>query len=186
MKFRFILLFLFLIAAPVRAWAADETSAPSTAPIVAATSTQDLDGDGFTDEQELLAGYDPQNSEPVKLPKTIKVSLKDQRLRYYTGTYLVHEIKVSTGIASKPTPRGSYTVDLKLPSHLYAGPGYNYPNTKWNMRFKFNKGGSFYIHGAYWHNSFGKPRSHGCVNVAYKDVETLYNWTPMGTPVIIE
>ena len=187
MKFRIFLFCLFLLATPsVEVLAADETTPDSTAPIVVATPTQDLDGDGYTDELELMSVYDPQNSEPVKLPKTIKVSLKDQRLRYYTGTYLVHEIKVSTGIASKPTPRGSYTVDLKLPSHLYAGPDYYYPNTKWNMRFKFHKGGSYYIHGAYWHNSFGTPRSHGCVNVAYKDVETLYNWAPMGTPVIIE
>lgn len=148
--------------------------------------TQDQDGDGFSDRVELMAGYDPKNSEPVQLPKTIKVSIKDQRLRYYTGEYLVNEIKISSGIARLPTPKGKFTIDKKMPSHLYAGVGYFYPNTKWNMRFKFHKLGSYYIHGAYWHNDFGKPKSHGCINVAYKDVETLYNWAPIGTPVTIE
>lgn len=146
----------------------------------------DSDGDGYSDELELFSGYDPKNPEPVALPKTIKVSIKEQRLRYYTGDYLVKEVKVSTGLAKYPTPRGTFAIDKKMPSHLYAGQGYYYPNTKWNMRFKFHPKGSYYIHGAYWHNSFGKPRSHGCVNVAYKDVEALYNWAPVGTPVIIQ
>lgn len=186
MKAALLIFLLLIVGAPLHAHAAVDTTTSTAEIISQPQSTLDSDGDGFTDEEELFAGYDPHSAEPIKLPKTIKVSIKDQRLRYYTGDYLVKEIKVSTGIASKPTPRGTFTVDLKLPSHLYAGPGYYFPNTKWNMRFKFNKNGSYYIHGAYWHNSFGKPRSHGCVNVAYKDVETLYNWAPVGTPVTIE
>lgn len=174
MKVALLILVVVMVCVPMKVQA-EEVS-----------SVVDTDGDGYSDEQELFSGFDPKNPEPVELPKTIKVSLKEQRLRYYTGDYLIKEVKVSTGLAKYSTPRGVFTIDKKMPSHLYAGQGYYYPNTKWNMRFKPHPKGSYYIHGAYWHNSFGKPRSHGCVNVAYKDVEALYNWAPVGTPVIIE
>ena len=32
------------------------------------------------------------------------------------------------------------------------------------------------IHGAYWHNNFGHPMSHGCVNMKTEDAEQIYNW----------
>ena len=64
--------------------------------------------------------------------------------------------------------------------------GYFYPNTRWNMLFKFHSKGNYYIHGAYWHNNFGKPMSHGCINVSYADIEGLYNWADIGTQIIIE
>lgn len=146
----------------------------------------DSDGDGFSDLLELQAGYDPRNPAPTPLPKTIKISIKEQRLRYYTGEYLVGEIKVSTGVRGWNTPTGIFSVLKKLPLVHYKGENYNYPNTKWNLKFKHGNKGSFYVHGAYWHNKFGKPMSHGCVNVSYKDMEPLYKWTPNGTPVIIE
>ncbi|MDP3985970.1 MAG: L,D-transpeptidase, partial [Candidatus Veblenbacteria bacterium] len=52
-------------------------------------------------------------------------------------------------------------------------------------RFAWGKGYSYYIHGAWWHNNFGKPQSHGCVNVAYEHMERLYTWAQVGTKVII-
>ncbi|MFH0951427.1 MAG: L,D-transpeptidase, partial [bacterium] len=44
----------------------------------------------------------------------------------------------------------------------------------------------YYIHGAYWHNNFGQPMSHGCVNVAYDNMEDLYWYAQIGTKVIVE
>ncbi|MDO8302645.1 MAG: L,D-transpeptidase, partial [Sedimentisphaerales bacterium] len=66
------------------------------------------------------------------------------------------------------------------------GPGsphnFNLPNTKWNMHFY----GPFLLHGAYWHNDFGKKKSHGCINIHYRDAEWIYNWADIGTPVHIQ
>ena len=146
----------------------------------------DSDNDGYSDEVELQAGYDPMSTDKTPLPKSIKVSIKEQKIRYFTGNYLVKEIKVSTGLAKMPTPRGEFTIEKKLPLVHYFGVGYDFPNTKWNMRFKFRRGGSYYIHGAYWHHNFGRPMSHGCVNVSYKDMEELYAFAPEGTTVSIE
>ena len=39
------------------------------------------------------------------------------------------------------------------------------------------------LHGAYWHNGYGYPRSHGCVNLSPADAQWLYNWAEVGTYV---
>jgi lipoprotein-anchoring transpeptidase ErfK/SrfK len=41
------------------------------------------------------------------------------------------------------------------------------------------------IHGAYWHNNFGAPMSHGCVNMTPGEAQILYNWAPIGTEVYV-
>ncbi|MFN8424586.1 MAG: L,D-transpeptidase, partial [Anaerolineae bacterium] len=42
------------------------------------------------------------------------------------------------------------------------------------------------IHGAYWHQSFGIPVSHGCVNLQPGDAAWLWEWSAIGTPVIVQ
>ena len=39
------------------------------------------------------------------------------------------------------------------------------------------------LHGTYWHNNFGHPMSHGCVNMRIEDAQALYAWT---TPVVTD
>ena len=145
----------------------------------------DTDKDGYLDGHEIGYGFDPNKSFSDKLEKVIRVTLSDQKLKYFLGPYQVGGILVSTGRRGHPTPTGEFEILAKYPVHLYKGVGYYYPNTKWNMMFKYNRAGSFYIHGAYWHHNFGHPMSGGCVNVSYLDMEPLYNWTDIGTKVYI-
>lgn len=146
----------------------------------------DTDSDSYKDGQEIANDYDPTKPAPGdKFPKRIEVSIKEQVLRYFIGTKEVGNFKISTGLKGHPTPTGEFEIQKKLPKVTYKGPDYYYPNTKWNLLFKYHKGGNYYIHGAYWHNSFGRPRSHGCVNVSYANMEVLYNWADEGTKVII-
>jgi len=56
------------------------------------------------------------------------------------------------------------------------------PDVPWVMYFH-NSGNA--IHGAYWHNNFGAPMSHGCVNLPLDVAEFLFGWAPEGTPVTI-
>ncbi|NOG50025.1 MAG: L,D-transpeptidase [Chloroflexi bacterium] len=42
------------------------------------------------------------------------------------------------------------------------------------------------LHGTYWHNNFGQPMSHGCVNLTNADAYWLYNWATLGTPVHVK
>jgi lipoprotein-anchoring transpeptidase ErfK/SrfK len=59
---------------------------------------------------------------------------------------------------------------------------YSLPDVKWNMRFRNH----YYIHSAYWHNNFGQPMSHGCVNTSIPDAEWIYSWADVGTTVEIK
>jgi lipoprotein-anchoring transpeptidase ErfK/SrfK len=41
------------------------------------------------------------------------------------------------------------------------------------------------IHGAYWHNNFGTPVSHGCVNMRVEEAKALYEWASVGMEVVV-
>lgn len=142
----------------------------------------DTDADGYKDGDEVSHGYDPLMPGEARLAKRIDIDLSEQRLRYFNGEF--HEagsFLISSGLRRMPTPKGSFRVLKKLPVVHYKGPGYDYPNAKWNLRFK----PMYYIHGAYWHRNFGHPMSHGCINVSYADMEKLYPFADEGTPIVI-
>lgn len=146
----------------------------------------DTDGDGFSDGEEVAHGYDPLSPGSVRLPKRIDIDISEQRLRYYYGEFGEQgNFLISSGKRGFATPRGTFSIRRKLPVARFSGymngRYYDYPNTKWNLEFL----PKYYIHGAYWHNSFGTPRSKGCVNVAYTNMETLYAWADVGTTVTI-
>ena len=143
----------------------------------------DTDGDGFSDGAEVFTGYDPLAAGKAReTDKRAEVDLTNQRMDYYFKGIKIGTILVSTGKAPLLTPTGDFNILRKRPTVNYGGATYSYPNTKWNLEFK--KG--FYIHGAYWHNMFGKKSmSHGCVNVAYKDMEKFYSFMDIGSPVKI-
>jgi len=59
------------------------------------------------------------------------------------------------------------------------GTYYNLPNVPYVMYFENEEipaWRGFGIHGAYWHNDFGRPKSHGCINLRIPDSEKLYYW----------
>lgn len=145
----------------------------------------DSDGDKYLDGTEVMASYDPLQVGEVKVEKLIKVSLAKQKLEYFFGDKLFGSFPISSGVKSMPSPVGEFKILDKVPVKYYGGADYSYPNTKWNLHF-YTKKYRYYIHGAYWHNNFGKPMSHGCINVSYENMENLYNWAQFGTKVIIE
>lgn len=148
-----------------------------------ATDSQnsDSDSDGYQDGEEVYNGYNPlvgENDQTVE--RKVEVDLSAQKLKYYFNNILIGVAPVSTGKIGYDTPTGKFKIIRKLPVYRYIGPGYNLPNTKWNLEFKR----SFYLHGAYWHNQFGiRPMSHGCVNIAYKDAEKIYKFLRVGDDV---
>lgn len=145
----------------------------------------DSDGDLYLDGTEVKAGYDPLEAEPRKLEKKIEVQVKKYRLQYYFGDKMLEDIPISGGKASTPTPLGDFEILAKIPVKHYGGATYDYPNTKWNMHFTTTKY-RYYVHGAYWHDKFGKAGvSGGCINVKYEDMEALYWWAQVGTKLSI-
>lgn len=122
--------------------------------------------------------------------KKIIVDLANQTLYAYDGDILFMQQAISTGLALTPTPVGTFYVMRKLPDSYMQGPipglssqYYDLPGVPWDLYF--TKEGAA-IHGAYWHNHFGIVWSHGCVNLPPTDAEKLYEWAPLGTPVIVK
>jgi lipoprotein-anchoring transpeptidase ErfK/SrfK len=111
----------------------------------------------------------------------IDVDLSEQRLYAYEGNTLVASFLVSTGVPAYPTVVGKFHIYIKLESTLMTGPGYYLPNVPYTMYFYKGYG----IHGTYWHNNFGQPMSHGCVNMYTPDAKWLFYWAPLGTLVNI-
>lgn len=109
--------------------------------------------------------------------KWIEVSLEQQTLRAWEGERVVMEFPISSGLWL-PTPKGDFNIWYKTRYQRMKGGSkelgtyYNLPNVPNNMFFY--KG--FAIHGAYWHNNFGNPMSHGCVNAPLSQVEELFKW----------
>ena len=109
----------------------------------------------------------------------IDVNLSTQSVYAYEGDTVVNSFVVSTGTWMTPTVTGKYKIWIKFKSTAMSGPGYYLPNVPYVMYFYKGYG----LHGTYWHNNFGTPMSHGCVNLRTSDAEWLYNWASVGTVV---
>jgi lipoprotein-anchoring transpeptidase ErfK/SrfK len=111
----------------------------------------------------------------------IDVDLSRQMVFAYEGDVVVNSFVVSTGTWRTPTVTGQYKIYVKYRSATMTGPGYSLPNVPYVMYFYKGYG----LHGTYWHNNFGTPMSHGCVNLRTEDAEWLFNWASVGTLVNI-
>ncbi len=119
----------------------------------------------------------------------IEVDLSEQTLRAWDGSQLFLETKISSGLPGTPTPKGDFRVWVKLrATKMEGGQGryyYYLPNVPYVMYFENESvpGWRGYgIHGTYWHNDFGTPHSHGCVNVPTSVAEQLYYWATPSLP----
>lgn len=111
--------------------------------------------------------------------RRIEIDLSEQLLMAWEGSTKILETKVSTGRPEFPTVNGIYRVQRKLDSTRMRGPGYDTPDVPWTMYF-FR---GYAIHGTYWHNDFGVPISHGCINMPVPDAKRLYDWAKVGTQI---
>jgi lipoprotein-anchoring transpeptidase ErfK/SrfK len=109
----------------------------------------------------------------------IDVNLTQQMVYAYAGDTVVNSFLASTGTWLTPTVTGKYKIWIKLRSSDMSGPDYYLPDVPYIMYFYKDYG----IHGTYWHNNFGTPMSHGCVNLSIPNAEWLYNFAYEGTVV---
>jgi len=136
---------------------------------------------------EELAPISPQVTAEAK---RIEVSLTEQKLKAFEYDQPVFTAIVATGLPqahpegeiSTETPVGNHMVDHKRPvRHMGDGEitsdlsAYELPGVPWVSYFYSHTGVAF--HGTYWHDNFGKPMSHGCVNMRNEDAKWLFRWT---------
>lgn len=114
--------------------------------------------------------------------RSLIVDLSDSRIYAYEDGRLVRNVLMSPGLPATPTVQGDFTVQRKYAAQTMAGPGYYLPDVPWVMYFY----AGYAIHGAYWHENWGVPMSHGCVNLPPVEAEWFYNFAPEGTPVRVQ
>lgn len=160
--------------------------------------------DGKYDPQNTIAYFDDQmipvpplytylsqKMQPQKVlgestgQKHIEVDLTNQRLYAFDGDTKVYDFAISSGLPWTATPPGEYWIWTKLRYVRMRGGSqefgnyYDLPNVPFTMFFyndKEPKWRGYSLHGAYWHNNFGHPMSHGCVNMRISEAEQIYYW----------
>ncbi len=116
--------------------------------------------------------------------KLIHVDLASQMVTAFEGNTMVFSARCSSGQKGTDTPSGDFSTYHKGPSIHMTNQGdavnniYNLAGVPW---CSFFTGAGHAFHGAYWHNDYGRPRSHGCVNLASADAKWIYRWT---SPVV--
>ncbi|MBI5944797.1 MAG: L,D-transpeptidase family protein [Chloroflexi bacterium] len=186
--------------APSNTQAIQATAVPQNTQAVAPTGTPSIEPAATQPEATSIPGvvlaeivedtptseYAPPPTAVADIPPSttgsghwIDVDLSQQRVYAYDGDTVVNSFIVSTGTWQTPTVTGQYHIWIKLVSTPMSGPGYYLPGVPYTMYFY--KG--YALHGTYWHNNFGTPMSHGCVNLSIPDAEWLYNFSSVGTLV---
>jgi hypothetical protein len=119
--------------------------------------------------------------------KRIVVDLSIQLVTAFEGEKLVFSQRCASGVRGTATPKGEFRTYHKGPSVHMTNEGdavenesiYSLPGVPW-CSFFTGAGNAF--HGAYWHNDYGQPRSHGCVNLPSEAAKFLYRWTKPNVP----
>jgi lipoprotein-anchoring transpeptidase ErfK/SrfK len=85
------------------------------------------------------------------------------------------------------TPTGEFRIFKKRPGkHMGDGKltasldAFEFPGVPW---VSYYQAAGFAVHGAYWHNDFGRRRSHGCVNMRPAEARWIYRWTAPAVPL---
>ena len=122
--------------------------------------------------------------------KRLEVNLTTQVVTAYEYEKAVYQTNVASGLytgkrnpkeISTVTPVGEFNIREKMPAkhmgngNLFAGADdYELPGVSWTSFFT-EVGHAF--HGTYWHENFGTPMSHGCVNMRTEEAQWLFRWT---------
>jgi lipoprotein-anchoring transpeptidase ErfK/SrfK len=135
------------------------------------------------DEVRIAAVTEPPAGLLTDDERWIDIDIDEQVLVAYQGSRPVYATLISTGKRTHDTPIGTFRIERKVAERTMSSkPGddepYSVDRVPWTAYFT----GSFALHAAYWHGSFGERKSHGCVNLAPADARVLYRFT---TPAVV-
>lgn len=151
---------------------------PQIGPIIEPDVEEDVDRRTTAFIPRDLSMLTPLDETPEDVDRWIRVDLSEQMMIIYEGDQPVRGFVVSTGLPGTPTVTGTFNIRMKVRSQTMSGGDpalgnyYNLPNVEWVQYFYDDYG----FHGTYWHNNFGHPMSHGCVNMTNADAKWLFDW----------
>ncbi len=126
-------------------------------------------------------GVARRKARPSSIPATalwVAVNLSQQTVVCYEGDRAVYAALAATGLPGTPTVQGVFRTWRRLDTGKMSGPGYYIEDVTWTCYFY----SGYALHTAYWHDKFGRPRSHGCVNLSPYDAWWIYQWSAKGGP----
>jgi lipoprotein-anchoring transpeptidase ErfK/SrfK len=131
-----------------------------------------------------------QSITPVAFDKLIEVNVITKQMYLYDKGSFTRQYPISAGASSTPTPIGQFKVYSKVALQDMKGfnpdgSKYLQPNVRWISYFK---AGGYAVHGNYWRPTswFGAINSsHGCVSLPEDQAKVVYDWTTIGTTVIV-
>lgn len=122
----------------------------------------------------------PLSPQVPEAEKRIEVDLKKQTVTLFESDTAVFNARCASGLAPHNTTRGSHRISNKIPGQRMTGGTagnadfYDLPGIAWVSYFT-SSGIAF--HGCYWHNDYGTPHSHGCVNLDAEDAKYIFRWS---------
>lgn len=120
---------------------------------------------------------------PAPKQKWVVVDISEQRIYFYEDGRVVRSNLVSTGLPGTPTNIGTHYVWSRVYNETMSGPGYYLENVYFTQYF--NSEGEA-LHYAWWHNNFGRPMSHGCVNMNWDTSKFAWYWAPPRMKVVVK
>lgn len=150
---------------------------PTIGPVIEPGEEEDVDRRTTAFIPRDLSMLTPIEEMPDDVDKWIRVDLSEQLVVAYEDDKPIRGFVVSTGLPGTPTVTGTFSIRIKVRSQTMSGGTaqngyYNLPNVEWVQYFY----GDYGFHGTYWHNNFGNPMSHGCVNMTNADAKWLFEW----------
>ena len=116
--------------------------------------------------------------------KRVEVDLSGQKITAFENGRPVYAAWIATGYFEGDTPIGEFRVERKQPSRHMAssleGNEFDLPGVPWVCYIAWT---GVSLHGTYWHNNYGTPQSHGCINMTPEAAKWFYRWTEPFVPV---
>lgn len=150
-----------------------------TAGVAAAFAAQLAEGNG---KYVLTVAETP--FETTKTERNIDVNLSAQTVTLYENGQVYQHWSMSSGKSGWETHTGNFRIGWKTDlQDMGCAPGYDWctKDVPWVAYFNGDEG----FHGTYWHNNFGTPMSHGCINLTIANAKLLYDWAYRGTEVSV-
>jgi hypothetical protein len=146
---------------------------------------------------EWIHVYPPEEIAPLSpqvpgIEKHIEIYLDRQILLAFEWNVLVYAARVATGQKNFESPTGWFHTFHKRPTYHMTGGAdefsvFDLPGVPWDS---YITDSGVAIHGTYWHNDFGHPHSHGCINMAPQDAKWIYRWSlpvvPPGDRLVLQ
>jgi lipoprotein-anchoring transpeptidase ErfK/SrfK len=135
---------------------------------------------------QAVTAPDRTSVQPVQVKRTIVVSLEDRKLALVEDGQVKKVYTVAVGKPSTPSPVGTFAIQRRVKNPVYqhegkvVQPGAGNPvGTRWmGLSVK-----GYGIHGTNEPKSIGKAASHGCIRMARKDLEEMYEMVHVGDTV---